>query len=217
VDQEGNITINNPQAITAIARAGSWIGTISPPRVIFYLEEDARRIFQLGNAVFMRNWPYAWALLNSQDSAVAGKVGVAPLPQGGPRGHHAATLGGWQLAVNKHSNNPEAAADLVRFLSSKKVQKHRAIAGAFAPTIMDLYDDPEVLDANPFFAELRPVLEHAVARPTRQTGEKYMAVSSYFWDAVHDVLQGIQPAASSLAALEDQLRLIKVREGGKVW
>lgn len=213
VNQDGNITINNPQAITAIDRAGSWVGTISHPRVIYYLEEDARRIFQLGNAVFMRNWPYAWALLSAQDSAVAGKVGIAPLPKGGPRGQHAGALGGWQLAVSKYSKNPEAAADLVRFLTNRSMQKHRAIVGAYAPTIMDLYDDPEILEANPFFADLRPILEHAVARPAKQTGEEYMAVSSHFWDAVHDVLIGEQSARNTLVALEEQLRLLKARSG----
>lgn len=213
VDKDGNITINNPQAMTAVDRAGSWVGTISHPRVIYYLEEDARRSFQLGNAVFMRNWPYAWALLNDSDSAVAGKVGIAPLPKGGPRGQHAGALGGWQLAVSKFSKNPEVAADLVRFLTSKDMQKARAIQGAFAPTIMDLYEDPEILEANPFFADLRPILETAVARPVKQTGKEYMAVSSRFWDAVHDVLMGVQPARSTLAALEEQLRLIKARDG----
>lgn len=216
VDEDGNITINNPQAITAVDRAGSWVGTISHPRVIYYLEEDARRSFQLGNAVFMRNWPYAWALLSTQESAVAGKVGIAPLPKGGPRGQHAGALGGWQLAVSKYSENPEAAADLVRFLTSRSMQKRRAIAGAFAPTIMDLYEDPEILEANPFFADLRPILETAVARPAKQTGQEYMAVSSRFWDAVHDVLIGEQSARNTLVALEEQLRLIRAR-GGEGW
>src|SRR6056297_3460658 len=50
--------------------------------VTTYMEEEARRLFQGGDAVFMRNWPYAWPLLNGESSAVAGNVGVAPLPMG---------------------------------------------------------------------------------------------------------------------------------------
>ena len=45
-------------------------------------EEESRRVFQSGNAVFMRNWPYAWALVDGDESAVRGKVGVTHLPHG---------------------------------------------------------------------------------------------------------------------------------------
>ena len=79
---DGKITINNPQAAAAIDLAKSWIGTISPEGVLNYAEEEARGVFQSGNAVFMRNWPYAWALANAADSPVKGKVGIAVLPQG---------------------------------------------------------------------------------------------------------------------------------------
>ena len=36
-------------------------------------------MFQSGNAVFMRNWPYAWALGNADDSAVKDKIAVSAL------------------------------------------------------------------------------------------------------------------------------------------
>ena len=213
VGANGAITINNPQAVMAIARAANWIDTVAPPRVISFNEEDARQVFQFGNAAFMRNWPYAWALLGAKDSPVAGKVEVAPLPRGGMKGASASTLGGWQLAVSKYSKNPKEAADLVRYLTSEAVQKQRAIAGSYPPTIMRLYEDAEVLAAVPFFAKLRAILENAVARPAVQTGANYMAVTTYFWDAVHDVLQGRTTAADSLNSLQNQLRLVKFRSG----
>lgn len=211
VEKDGAISINNPFSQIALGRAASWVGTIAPKRVTTFTEEDARILAQQGNAVFMRNWPYAWALLNSTDSPVAGKVGVAPLPKGGSKGQSRGTLGGWQLAVSTYSEHPQEAAELVAFLSSEKVQKQRAIDGSYAPTLMSLYDDPEVLNANPFFATLKPLLENAVARPTSQTRDNYMAVTTRFWDMVHAVLQGSQSASDGLAALEDQLKGIRGR------
>ena len=213
VENDGAISVNNPFSALALARVASWVGLITPKQVITFAEEDARILAQQGNAVFMRNWPYAWALLNGPDSPVAGKFDVAPLPKSGPKGRSHGTLGGWQLAVSKYSRHPEEAAQLVQFLTSHEAQKKRAIKGSYAPTLVALYDDPEVLAANPFFAKLKPLLETAIARPASRTGDDYMEVSNAFWEAVYDILQGSASAPERLAGLEKQLRLIKARGG----
>ncbi len=118
VDASGQVTVGNPRAVAAIQLASSWVRTISPEGVLNYAEEEARGAFQSGNAVFMRNWPYAWALSQGADSPVKGKVGVAPLPRGGPEGKNSGTLGGWQWAVSKYSKNTGAAVDLAVYLAS---------------------------------------------------------------------------------------------------
>jgi trehalose/maltose transport system substrate-binding protein len=162
----------------------------------------------------MRNWPYAWALGNAEDSPIRGKIGVTPLPKGGKDGKHTGALGGWQLAVSKYSRNPEVAADLVRHLTSAEEQKRRAIKASKNPTIEALYhDDPEVLEAAPFFGDLYDTFTNAVARPSRVTGDRYNQVSAEFFNAVHAVLSGNMDAASSLAALEQSLD--RISRGGR--
>ncbi len=209
VDNAGKVTINNLQAITAVDRAAGWIGTIAPSSVTNFREEDARLTFMRGDAVFMRNWPYVWNLLQVDEmSPVAGRVDIAPLPKGGERGKHASTLGGWQLGVSKFSKHPEVAADLVSYLTSEEVQKERAVEGSFAPTIRSLYINFDVLRANPVFAKLQPILDKAVARPTSQTGSHYQAVSMATSTTVHKILQGKESAAKGLAALQDELQPI---------
>ncbi len=152
-------------------------------------------------------------LLQAADSPLKGKVGVAPLPKGGANGRHSATLGGWQLAVSKHSKNQAAAIDLVRYLTSAAEQKRRAIQGSFAPTIASLYQDPEVLAANPFFADLAKVLQDAVARPSAATGAQYAQVSTLFWEAAHATLSGYGAARDNLARLDSRLQLVRSRAG----
>jgi trehalose/maltose transport system substrate-binding protein len=214
VADDGRATVDNPAAAQAVARAAAWIDGISPPGVLNYAEEEARGVFQSGDAVFMRNWPYAWSLSQGSDSPVRGKVGVAPLPAG-TTGRSVSTLGGWQLAVSRYSRHPAIAAELVRYLTSAAEQKRRAIRGSFNPTIPTLYQDPEILDTAPFFADLVAIMRIAVARPSAATGSKYNQVSHAFWSAVHQVLSGKSTAAVSLAAL--QRRLDRLSRGGKRW
>ncbi|MEZ5931916.1 MAG: ABC transporter substrate-binding protein [Alphaproteobacteria bacterium] len=213
VADDGSITINNEKAAAALDAAATWIGGIAPEGVLNYSEEEARGVFQSGNAVFMRNWPYAWSLGQAEDSTVKGMIGVSALPKGGADGKNTGVLGGWQLAVSKYSENAEIAADLVKYLTSTEEQKRRAIKGSYNPTIASLYQDADVLEATPFFGELYDTFTNAVARPSKVTGEKYNQVSSEFFNAAHDVLSGGSKAADRLAALESKLD--RLSRGGR--
>jgi len=205
VEPDGTISVNNEAAAAAIDRAAGWVGTISPDGVTSYDEEAARNAFQSGNAAFMRNWPYAYSLGNAEDSAVAGLFDVSPLPMGAGE-RSAATLGGWQLAVSKYSEHPEAAAAVARYLAGYNEQKFRAIEGSYNPTIETLYQDEEVLEAAPFFGSLFDVFTNAAARPSTVTSTLYPQVSELYSSAVHSVLTGEQDAASALELLELDLQ-----------
>ncbi|MCD7058940.1 ABC transporter substrate-binding protein [Pelagibacterium xiamenense] len=206
VEPDGTISINNPQAAAAIDRAAGWVGTIAPDGVLAYMEEESRGVWQLGNAVFMRNWPYAYALGNGADSAIAGNFDVAPLPMGDGEGaRSAATLGGWNVAVSKYSQNPDAAIELALFLSSAEVQKERAINQSNLPTIQALYDDSDIAAAQPIIPRWKEVFENSVPRPSAPTKTDYNEVSSLFWGAVHETLSGNGSAAENLEILEIDL------------
>ncbi|MCA9838579.1 MAG: ABC transporter substrate-binding protein [Trueperaceae bacterium] len=206
VQEDGSklITINNENAIAALEKAASWVGTISPNGVTGYQEEDAREVWQSGNAAFMRNWPYAYSLGNGEDSAVAGKFGVAALPMGSGEGaRNAGTLGGWQLAVSKYSANPEVAADFALFLTNHENQLDNAITRSLLPTRTAVYEDQALLDSgSAFMAEFLPVFQGAVARPSTATAPNYLQASQYFFSAVHSVLTGEEDAETALALLE---------------
>jgi trehalose/maltose transport system substrate-binding protein len=201
VSPDKKITVNNPAAIAAVERAADWVGTISPPGVTGFGEEDARGVWQAGNAAFMRNWPYAYSLGQADDSAIKDLFDVSPLPAG-DAGKGAATLGGWQLAVSKYSANPEVAADVALFMASADEQKIRAIEGSFNPTVMSLYEDADVLEATPFFGSLYDVFINAVARPSTATAPQYAETSRIFFTGVHDVLTGASDAATAFEGME---------------
>ena len=82
--EDGSITVNNDKAAAALELAASWVGDIAPEGVLNYAEEESRGVFQSGNAVFMRNWPYAWALGNRPDSPISGKIESPSCPWAEP-------------------------------------------------------------------------------------------------------------------------------------
>ncbi len=209
VENDKTISINNEAAAKAITRAASWVGTISPEGVTTYQEEDARRVFQAGNAAFMRNWPYAYVLGQGGaggniETAIKNKFSVTNLPAG-DSGAAAAALGGWQLGVSAYSTNPELATKLALWLTAPEQQKERWLKLNNLPTMPAIYTDPEVLAATPWVANLVPVFENASPRPSTVTGAKYNDVSVAFFTAVHNVLTKKSDAATALEDLEANL------------
>lgn len=205
VEADGTISINNPEAVAAVDRAKGWFDTITPKGALAYQEEESRGVWQTGNSVFMRNWPYAYALGQGADSAIKGKFDVAPLPSGKEGENSAATLGGWNLAVSKYSKSPEEAIKLALFLTAAEQQKEAAIEISHLPTIKSLYDDKNIASAQPLIPLWKPVFETAVPRPSAPTKVKYNEVSNMFWSAVHDTLSGTGTAAENLELLEAKI------------
>lgn len=206
VAADGAIEVNTPGARRAFTQAAAWVGSISPPGVTTYAEEECRQMFQAGNAVFMRNWPYAFSLVTGEGSPVAGKVKTAPLPAG--EGGRSATLGGWQLAVSRYSKKRAAATELVRFITSSYGQKQEALGASRLPTRIALYEDADIAGAFPFIPTMRDTLDSAVARPSKAVGGDYNEVSTYYYQAVHEILTGQRPADEAMANLDALLRKV---------
>ena len=203
ISNDGVVNVTDERWIAALERAAGWVGAISPAGVTTYQEEEARGVFQAGNAAFMRNWPYAYGLGNGDDSAVAGLFDWVPLPAGETR--VGACLGGWQLAVSQYSDNVDAAVAVAKFMAGAEQQKARALsAQGNPPTIPAVYEDEEIA-ANDLMSRLGPILGTAYARPSVATGERYSEASALFSGAVHSVLTGQADAATAMADLETQL------------
>lgn len=209
VEPDGTVSVRNANAAAALDRAARWIGTITPQGALGYKEEEVRGLWQTGHAAFMRNWPYAYALSNSNDSAVKNRFAVAPLPSG--KSGAAATLGGWNLAVSKYTGEPDAAVELVLFLTSATAQKMRAIRNGNLPTRPALYDDAEILSAQPVIGQWRRMFGNAVSRPAAITGAGYNEMSKEFWEAVHATLSRQAGAKRTLARLKARLQRLKGR------
>ncbi|HZI13134.1 MAG TPA: ABC transporter substrate-binding protein [Myxococcus sp.] len=196
--QGGRVLLESGPARQALEYLrGLLTSGVSPETVTGFGEEEARRVFQEGRAVFMRNWPYAWSEAQKPDSPIRGKVGIAPLPtMSGVPGW--GTLGGWQLAVNAHVS-PERrrlAAKLIAHLTSPEANLVLAVHYARNPPRPAVYDDPKLREADPFIANLREMVERARPRP----------VTPYY-NLIADVLQSeFSAAVAGLRSPEEALK-----------
>ena len=213
LDDNGRITVNNPQAISAWERAARWVGAISPPGVTAYQEGDAFNVWQTGNAAFMRNWPNAYVAARDENSPTRDQFDIAPLPAGSAGS--ASTLGGQGYGVSRYSLHPREAAMLVRFLTSPNEQARRSRESSNPPVIPELYKDPEILAHNPYFSTiLLAYRQGAAVRPSTVSGRRYPDVSRAYFEAVHAVLSHKKLAPQAAADLQQELTQILDKRSG---
>ncbi|HEY7634165.1 MAG TPA: ABC transporter substrate-binding protein [Gemmatimonadales bacterium] len=205
----GRVVVSSPEGLQALMemRRQIYEEGVVPTSALTWHEEECRFAFQNGEAVFMRNWPYAYGLMqDSASSKVAGRFAVAPMPasSGGSR---TAALGGSQLAINRNTEHPEAAWAVVDYLTRPAQMLERArVVGQFPPRAA-LYDNPKLAAVLPIPpAEARLVIEHAVPRPVTPV---YTQLSEILQIYLHRALTGqMQPAAALAAAQTDMQRLL---------
>lgn len=126
------------------------------------MEEEARNEFQQGNAVFMRNWPYAYGLIQDDDTSPAnGNFDIAPLPTFGGEGTISA-LGGFNNAVSAFSNNIELAKEFVVWLSTDPEPQGMLAERGTPPSLASTY---EGISDDPVMELLGEVLPDARPRP----------------------------------------------------
>jgi len=154
---------------SASLKAASWLrelisSGVSPEAVINYAENEALQAFKSGDVALMRNWPYAWGELQKPNSDVRGNVGVTTMVA--TPGHPStSTLGSWGFSILKSSSNPEAAAEVITFLTSTSAQKELFLNDSYTPTKAELFKDPELLSKSQILPELAKALQSTDQRP----------------------------------------------------
>lgn len=203
IEPDRTINVENGAAVHALARAARWVGTISPPGVIAYIEEDSRNVWQSGRAAFLRNWSSIYPLAE-ESKEVGGRFGVAPLPAGVDS--HSSVLGGWYLGVSKYTRRRADAIAFVKYLSGRELQRERAIEGGLLPTYPSLYRDSAVLRSGTVFAPMADVANRVIERPSVLAGRRYDRVSRAYAHGVHMILIGEVSASEGAATIQAELR-----------
>jgi len=165
-EEQGKAALATPASLEAVRFVRDRVMRhLASQAVLMYQEPESLAAFVRGNAVFHRNWPYAWDVSNDPTrSIIVGKVGVAPLPRFSG-GRSVSALGGWLYGISAYSEHPEQAWQFISFLSGYDMQKYFAIHAGIAPSRISLYADPAVLKAHPFYRDQFRVFQGTTPRP----------------------------------------------------
>lgn len=163
--QTFEVGLDRPEAIQAVEFLRNTVTAgISPPGVTTYGEEETRLLFQAGQSIFLRNWPYVWRLANGESSKIQGKISLKPMPHAaGQRG--GSCLGGWGLGISKTSRHPEEAWQLIEYLTSEETQRKFIGATGLIPSYKSLFTDPEIVAKYPHYPQLLKVVQQPALRP----------------------------------------------------
>jgi multiple sugar transport system substrate-binding protein len=201
-----SVTVNSPQGVQALTEMVSWVGTISPTAVTTFTEEPCRQAFQNGDAIFMRNWPYAYSLGNTaSQSKVAGKFDITSIPYGGSNTVGHSCTGGWNMAINAFSKNTDASWKFIQYMLGTSAQKTLAIKGSFTPSLQSVYNDADVQKAQPLFTKLAPILQNALPRPVSPV---YPDLSNIIQVQVHQALTKQITPQAALSNMQSQLQAL---------
>ena len=210
--QEGNVVVNSDQNVAALTFMQNLIHAeqVSPVNTFTEMkEEEVRRSFQRGEALFERNWSYAWNLHQRDDSNVRDKFSVHPLPSF-RNGTSSPALGGWHIGLSVHSDMKETAWEFIRFVTAYETQKEMAVRMGWNPAREDVYDDAELLQMVPHLPVLKTSFGRAVPRPAVPY---YPQISEVLQRHVNACLSGRVTARAALEAAQSEIdQLVKSYE-----
>jgi multiple sugar transport system substrate-binding protein len=201
------VVIDSPQAIAGLETERSMITDgIAPKSVTVYEESETDGVFLSGDAIFLREWPYAYALVGTSNypNLEPEQVGVSELPSAdGKPGN--GTVGDQPLYISTTSKYPDEAWKFIEFVTASEQQKFRALEGSYLPTISDLYDDPEIRDTVPVVALAKEALQHTRPRPV---SPYYSDMSLEMQDQFHASLTGDTTPEEAARTLKSELENI---------
>lgn len=144
------VVVDSPEAAAGLATERAMIEDgIASRAVLQFMEDQSHGAFVRGDSVFLRNWPYVYALLSDprESKIKPDQVGIAAIPVGGAQS--ASALGGWNFLVNAASEKQDQAWEFIQWMTEPEQLKRNALEGSKLPVRRELYEDQDILDKVP--------------------------------------------------------------------
>lgn len=201
-DDEGNVTLDTPEARTALEAYIMAYQDAAPANSLNWAFDEAFRSVSSGEAASMISYNWNLPALNDPagaSGALAGQFKLAPMP-GGKQ-----VLGAWSWAIPSNSGAPDAAWAFASWITSKPVDVERVSAGGAAIRESTL-EDPAVLEDGfgaDYYEAVKQILSDAAPLSQGAGGEEMIqAVGTELNEAVagtksvDDALRDAQAAAT---------------------
>ncbi|MGB3684067.1 MAG: ABC transporter substrate-binding protein [Rubrobacteraceae bacterium] len=207
------VAIDSPDSVRGLqTERGLVTDDVAPQDVAEFREEQSYEAFLNGDAVFMRGWPFMYALANGNQYQVnQDQIGIAPLPVGSEGQQSWSALGGWNMYVNAASNKQDAAWEFIKFMTAPEQQRFRAREGSFLPTLASLYDEQEVLNSAPVIEQARDVIVNNTR--SRPVTPYYSIISERLAGGFYASLTGETDPEQVVQNLSEELQNIIEQQG----
>jgi multiple sugar transport system substrate-binding protein len=186
---------------------------VSPKSVLTFDEEGSRAVWNAGNAIFMRNWPYAYALglqsvyLNGTKAGTNEQqfnVTTMPAQSSSTVDPRTSCLGGWQLGVSAFSKYPAEAKKFALWLTAPEQQLTYFLGAGQTPTRTAVYSEPALLASKQsYVAGYLDVFKAALPRPVDPL---YPQMSEKIRGTINSYLGGSISIDSALTTMQSDVQ-----------
>ena len=213
------VGLDKPEAIAAVEFLASTIDTgVSPQSVTTEDENDTRKKFRLGKAVFMRNWPNVWLDANQSGSNVRGKIAIQPMVSV-PGENSGASKGGWGFGIAKNTKHKKEAVEVIKFLTSAAAQRQFTLGYGSVPTRRQLFFEPKIVAKYNHYPKLLDIIDNkiedkSVKLVSRPLIPQYTAASCILQKHLHTALTTEKNSTSQemKKAAQETRQLLKTGE-----
>ena len=208
------VIIDSPESASGLETWHSMLESgASPEAVLQYQEDESHATFLNGEAVFIRNWPYMYALAGSSDfpNVKQDQVGISPIPVPEAGGQSSSTLGGWNFLINAASDKQDQAWEFIKYMTAPEQLITNAKQGSKLPTRESLYDEPEVTDNVPV-ARLgkEAIIKNSTARPVTPF---YSDISLELAAGFNAALSGNTPPEAAVKSMQEEIESLIEQAG----
>jgi trehalose/maltose transport system substrate-binding protein len=197
-------TMDTPAGAKALNFLKETISSgVSPKATPTFQEPESLNDFTAGNALFMRNWSYAWAITQDpSQSKVVDKVGMAPLPtfEGQPY-PGASTNGGGGMYINPHSKHQKEGITFLTWLTDVEAQSMFASVGKVLPANVKAQTPEAQAQVGPVGEVLAQL--NIVGRPVGTPA--YSQVSRAVFQNINAALTGNMGVSEALKAADSEI------------
>jgi multiple sugar transport system substrate-binding protein len=194
-DDSGALAVNNAVGVQTLEWMKQTIDDgLTNPGSTTFLEDDVQKSLAQGQTAFALNWEATFAALqDTSQSTVAGKIGILPTPQG-PSGARPGINGAMALSIPTKAKNPDAAWDLIEYLTSQDNQDRYPTG--WLPNWKASYTDTQVTAQAPeLFKAAETGYADLILRPTV---ENYNSASAALQSEIQSALLGAKTAQQAM-------------------